>query len=432
MGTNRNYVNSVHVTSGVNQTAEATLTIGNMVAGDVAVMKVSDGSIVPTNAAGVALGDNELVKIVSGLEGGGIRYSKAFSRNSLQGVSSKKYEVGTTQETYVGYNGTDGTIPFAASTEYRLEVEIKHRQRIRGLKVGGDAIYITTPSTGVSALSTAMQFAELFDVRKSNSTYKDYGYKFVDLKVVSDGTFSASDNNVVVVGGSNVITFATAAAHSGGTDYAVGDYIRLGGPATTVAVYQVDEVNGLEITLNRPYLGDSETILAANSGILDSSANAGFRITGMDQEKHPIDTFEWLRFTTRMGTGDPYAGEPAVIVRDTAVATPGNGVPGQVCDAEYFAAGYEGVQSRRNFWDAAINPLSMVDTAGKYHVVSTSFLVEADDQFQNKRSFPCKADVFIKTGAAETPVDGEQAYNASDEFLHILSGVTGVALSVQV
>lgn len=429
MGTNRNYVNSVHVTSGVNLTAEATLTIGNMQAGDIAVLNVKTGAIIATNSAGAALGDGELVKIVSGLEGGGVRYSKAFSRSSITGVKANKYKVGTSQVSYVGFNGVDGTIPSEASTEYRLEVEIKHRQRIRGLKVGGDAIYITTPATGNTPVGTAMQFAELFDVRKSNGSYKDYGMKFVELDVVTSGTASNSDNDASVTKGSPVIVFDTAAEHGTGTAYSVGDYIRIGAGGATSPVYQIKGIDGLEITLNRPYLGATDGSIA--SAQLTSISEAGFKLTGMAQEKHPIDTFEWLRFTARMGTGDPYAGEPAVIIRTPVVATPGNGVSGQVYDAEYFAEGYEGVQSRRNFWDGAINPNSMVAANGKYHTVSLSFLVEADDQFQNKRSWPCKADMFIKTGAAETPVDGEQAYNAGDEFLHILSGVTGYTLSVQ-
>ena len=429
MGTNRNYVNSVHVTSGVNLTDEATLSIGNMAAGDVAVVNVKTGAVVPTNAAGAALADSDLVQIVSGLVGGGLRRSKAFSRNSLSDATAKPYAAGTSQVTYIGFNGTDGTIPFSVSTEYRMDIDIKHRQSIRGLKIGGDSIYITTPASDVTPASVAMQFAELFDVRKSNGTYKNYKGKFVDIDVILEGTEGVSDNAVTVVKGSPIVTFATAATYGTGTLYAVGDLIRIGGAASTDSCYEVKEVDGLKITLNRAYSGISEVVSAANSANISAVTNSGLRVTGKTQVRNGIDTFEWLKFNALMGGGEMNSGIAPVIVRTTVKATPGSGVTGQVIDAEYFAEGYEGVQSRRNFWDKAINPDSMVSESALYGTVNLRFLSFADGGLQDKRSFPCATNIFIPQ-ISNPAVSGEQANDANDDFLHILSGVTGIPLTL--
>jgi len=431
MGTNRNFVNSTHIGSGVNQTAEASLTLRNMGIGDMAIINAETGAVIPTNAAGAALAPSTLVKIVTGLSGGGIRYTKAFSKNTLSGVAANVYAPGVDQISYVGFNGVSGNLPSEAGQEYRLDVEIQHRQRIRGEKVGGDSFFITASTVNSSAIETARRFMLLFNTRKSNGTYKNYKDKYVRGGIIADGTLAASTQAVEVTYKSPKITFTTAAADANGT-YAIGDWLRLGGSVNTTQVYNVIKVDGLTLTLDRVYEGANDSLATSASGRLTDITFAGLVFTGIPQKDKPLDTFEWLKFVTRVVTGDPLSPDAgATVTTDAVLAYPGNGVTGQVKDVEYFSDGYEGVNSRTEFYDAAINGPSDVVNTALYHTVALDFLSEADDQFQGKRTFPCRANLFLAVGANQVPVDGEQAYNAGNEFLHILNGVCGTSVTLQ-
>lgn len=411
---NYNNVNRVLIGDGTNSGVISH--ISGIQAGDLFLVDESN-QIVSTAAAAALLPRFEKVYVAAGIDSG-----IAILSSPIQGNTASKYEgqafvEPSEQVVILGYNGVASTgISITADTEYRMRVLIKDTHRPNGMRQTLSDVNYTAGSSD-DAASVAYKIAALYG-------QKDYGHNYMSDKVklerVSDGTFNAADNDVSVVKGSKTIEFATAATHSTGTLFAVGDYIRLGGTGAQVAVYKITAVDSLKLTLDVPYVGETATIAAANAGQVATPTEWGFKLSGLSQESfisrganEPFDQYEWILFDAVFSTADDLSSsqEAATFTEVTAV-DPGQGFWKQVADREEAAKGYFGDTSKRRWHDARID--SVVSTTGEYgSVVITHADVHKGD-FQGDYAAPLKTEIYIPRGT-------DQATNTGDNFLAILN-----------
>jgi len=419
MSSNFNRVNTVHIGDGVNSAAAAVLKLPTLAKGDLVLLDEAY-NVIATKAAATAYGKNKRVYIASGNGNPGeVVMSGAIQGNTVSKIGSTKYRAAVTQISHVGYNGTAGAFVVNDEAEYRLNIVFLDDQRPHGQEQTAERFDYSSDANATQE-ELAFGISTLFGTRKANGTNKTYNGRYVKLEVLTDGAFTASDNAAAVVQGSDRIIFDTAATYNTGTAYAVGDFIRIGGTGTTVAVYKVEKVSGTTLTLNSPYQGVSGTVLAANSGNIASGGAFGFQLTALSPIWNGIDTYEYVQFEASMYEISNANSVPFVVTA-TQAADGGAGNYGQVYDAEYFAQGYRGVNSRTNWYDASLNPDFLADSAKVYNAISIEFDGTQRSSFQNTRVNPKAAHIFVPL-VSDPPVAGEQANETAADFVEILTG----------
>lgn len=425
MSSNVNRVNTVHIGDGVNSAAAATLTLPTIAKGDLVLLD-DKYQVIGTNADALNLGINATVYVAVGIASGEAIISSPIVGGMVSKVGSSKYAPALPQIDYIGFNGTGGSFTVNDESEYQLNIVTLDDQRVHGQKQTVERYNYTTDSDATQE-ELAFGIAFLFGQRKANGTNKTFNGRFVKLEVLTNGAFTASDNDVAVVQGSTRIVFNTAAEYGTGTPYAAGDLIRLGGTGATEAVYKIDSVSGTTVTLTTPYQGTSGTILAANSGNVAANGDFGFKITALTPVWNGIDTYEYMKFDVSMYDVKRSSSAPFTVTK-AQKAYGGVGTYREVYDAEYFAQGYQGVNSRTEWWDKAFSrtPEFNADATKTYNVISVEFTGTERTDFQNTRTNPKSVQIYIPV-VSTPPVDGEQAFNAGDEFVHIFNGFFGAS-----
>lgn len=412
---NYNNVNRVLVGDGTN--SGAITHISGIQKGDLFLVDESN-QIVATKAAAAALPKFEKVYIAAGIDSGIAILSSPIQGNTASKYEGKAFVQPSERVVILGYNGTASTgISVSADTEYRLRVLIKDSHRPNGMRQTLSDVNYTAGASDTDEI-VAYKVAALYG-------QKDYGENYmadkVKLERVSDGTFNAADNDVSVVNGSKQITFATAATHSTGTAFVVGDIIRLGGTGAGDPVYKITAVDGLVLTLDVPYVGDTATIAAANAGQMATVTEWGFKLSGIAQNSkvsrganEPFDQYEWISFDAVFSTADDLSSsqEAATFTEVTALA-PGQGFWKQVADREEAAKGYFGDTSKRRWYDQRIDSAVVAGTEYGSVVITHADVHKGD--FQGTYAAPLQTEIYIPRGTA-------QATAAGDNFLDILNG----------
>lgn len=404
---------------GQNSAAAASLTLATLQKGDLVLVK-EDGTVVATNAAAAALPATEKVKIAQGLGNGQVKLSSPIQGNLVTKYTFDKYRAPVNQVLHIGFNGTSQDITVADETEYQLNVLIKDDQRPHGQKQSIDRYHFRTDASATKG-EVAFGIAKIFGQKKSNGTVKDYQGRFVKLEVLTNGAFLASDNNAVVVNGSKRVVFSTAAEYNTGTAYAAGDIIRLGGTGAGVGVYKIASVSGTTVTLETPYVGTSGTILAANSGHVADGGSYGFQLTALTPVWNGIDTYEIVVFDASFHNANDNSFEAPQTVTYSTKADQGSGTFRQVYDREYFAQGYEGVNSRREWYDSHINPPFAATEGVNYNAIAIEATIASLGDFSRERKNLTAVEIFTPL-VTDPPASGEQSNEANEDFVHILNG----------
>lgn len=428
MSSTKNFVNTVHVGSGTNSGAS---TLATITKGDLFLVDAS--TMIPLTAAQAsALTANDTVYIASGVGAvGEFKLSEKFKGSEVKLFNGTTYAAPVKQRTYVGYNEVagSGSLPAVDETEYTMNIVIKDDQRVHGQKQTRE-LYNYETGVGATQAQTAFAIASLFGIRSLNGNYKQYNGRFVDMEVVGDAASQGvSDNAVSVVKGSKRIVFATAAEYdTAGYSVTVGDYLTFDNADGTIGHYQVEAVDGLIVTLDQPYAGETRTVAAGDSDYYlaaqAAAADYGFRITSQDVDWNGIDTYEIVAFDVaffQSNDTDVASTSTAATVTTTAEPFMGAGYWQQVYDMEYFAQGYSGVNSRTRWYDApALNPAFCVDQTGAttYNILNVTSEKGYNTDFQNRGSFPVSAQVAIPKLAA-TSTNGTQEHTAVDGTGHL-------------
>lgn len=335
-----------------------TETRADLVAGKIGVFKNGSATAID-GTTDLTAGDR--FKVVYMNVDGEIIESPMYDYNLLTKKNAKNYVAGTEQKTYVGYNGTTGSVAVANSDIYHIHMLRKDWSATWGehgsFKLVGayesDASATQTEIVDALVLNAVKNFA--VEKQKSGITVTKAG------RINSAAVTAANDflGDSTVVQGLNAITVAESVATGDGGVYAaataivVGDYVRIGGvgagTALTSQVYKVTAVSGVStalatLTLDRPVLEASGTYAAATSDIeVIPSATAIAANWGLSFESEPVKfipgKFKHQNVTFDLMLSDAFG---STLVTNTTEAYKGIGTYREVAEAEWELSGNRG------------------------------------------------------------------------------------------
>lgn len=207
-------------------------------------------------------------------------------------ATSQKNIVGTEQLTYVGYNGSTGSLSNTADDNLFLTVIMdtpSFADRVRGRRFHADY----TVATGDTEYDVASAMAKVFN--RSRDKSPEANSEVVAEVIINStanntelGGLSAATGNISVTNGSKVIEAASDI--DGGGDLVAGVFLRFGTSATealTDPVYEVISVDSANdrATLDRPYEGATnasydDDFIHMEAGATADAAAAGIVLRG--------------------------------------------------------------------------------------------------------------------------------------------------------
>jgi hypothetical protein len=330
----KNNIKSVFIVPDLAAAASGTkITPGSLGAGYIAVCGLNNEIL---NAAGAAAADT--IKIIKDrganlpLQQVRISLSEVKTLNGVTGVAASE------QSTYIGYNGTTGSMPTTADTFYEIKLEhvpnaFAYGKRPANYKYG---TYQSASTTSEVEITTGLVKSLIQNFVPNRTT---------DWRVKSELTNSGS--SIAITGAPtsyNFTRWSKTVTYVGNdpVNLVANTYLRIG---TTAAdpVYKVVSVDTAAntITLDTPYQGDTGSILAAGLTVIivaSIGADWGIKITGIKQK---YDVNRWRQYDKVRFNPFINSGLAGTLVTTTA-AFDGIGVYEQAANDEYISWGDEG------------------------------------------------------------------------------------------
>jgi hypothetical protein len=363
-----NRVNRVLVT---NTEADNTGTsIATIINGDLLILNKAfsnlTGSPTATSAA-----DNDTIYIAQGIAAGNAVMSLPIQLKNVTSVKRSAYSAPAEEVLHLGYNGTDGDVTSANSTEFTLILLFKDDQRVQPQRQTRQ-VYSYVSTASATDLEIAAAFARKINADKSVNTS-------VSAVVISNGTTSASGQTATVTNGSKTVTFG------GAVTIATGAYVYIKGATYLV---KTGVTAGTSITLDTPYQGVTGTVAsgttyATQNGVLSAVTLAGIQITGKAITYNGIDLYQKVNFDASLypETGD------VITSRITTKMAYGIGYWQQVRDLEYFAQGYLGVSNRTAFPVASV-PATRAVSSNTYNLLTIEHTAKHQGDLQGQYEAP--------------------------------------------
>lgn len=266
--------------------------------------------------------------IVKKTPSGGIPLvSGVIDKRTITRATRGLYIASADQISYIGYDGTTGSIELFNENKYHVRISIRQgRTSAHGGLYLKHAFYTSD--------ANATQFEIAHNLLKALSVeFTKEPDRIIKSEMLSDDAGAAlGAGTLSVVNGSKYIV-ASSASHA----LVAGDVVRIGGTTTAIPVYVVDTVNGTEIKLTTIYQGTTATGVAGEEltattgafGIKLTGVSQPFRVGKLDQDGQPLIfdiTLEDFGATTYRYTAP----------------TAGSGNERQIKSLEFFAQGNEG------------------------------------------------------------------------------------------
>lgn len=294
------------------------------------------------------------IRIV-GRYGSGLVYSDFIKAGDIISVNPIAADAGNEQTTFIGYNGTSGSIDAIANNVYRLKVEFMQTGRTgQGMREFFDLFY----KTGAAATQASIAFGIEPLLRKY---FNDKVDDCAETAVITAATVTNTDrfaNAATVVKGSKFVTLATNLNNTHGTAVAagIGDYVRLGTAAGEIGavalgspLYKIVGItNTTTLELDRPVTGASGTYTAATAAswipaATVEAAASGIKVTGLPLTHIP-GKFPYQRIVMNI-SGTDFGGTSF----STTAMKLGNGRAEQIKDLEWFTHGNTGYRYRVDY-----------------------------------------------------------------------------------
>lgn len=299
-----------------------------LAAGEILVLDNTGVELTP----GKTVADSDWIQVVQGrgtsvTDGQYTVLSPRIYGKDLISVTGKGYSAAQEQITYIGYNGSTGSVDVSGAASKDCFVRITPRT-VNGVFLEHKLqriyqYYATSPTEG----GFVAKIAEYINA-EGNRWYK--------AEILASGAGAATTDTVTMVNGSATVTGATNVAGAA----AVGDWIRVGGQSTTtLPLYKITAISGTTLTLNMPYQGTTASV-AIYRGVAATIAagNMGIKLTGLAL-KFSLGFFDYekSRFDVMVNS---YLG--STTLTRSQEASKGNGVYESVAELERFAMISEG------------------------------------------------------------------------------------------
>lgn len=310
---------------------------------------IADGEILVIGANGALLTAGNTISTSPTIQfvqrsGSNLIFSSIIDGTKVTKYSGTDAELAQQQIISVGYNGTTGSIDLSTASKL-FKISYKHNQLVWSEQVF-KRVYETSGSTQAKVASDISEQINFMSLPALNGVYSTGDYvSAVMLCNHAGAAITGTSTTLTVTKGSNT------AVMNNTHNLTSGDYVRIGGTGTTDPVYRVQSVNGNTITLGSPYQSSSGAIAIASVEIITaaqaSTAAFGFKLTGLPLtwSINPAanNRYEIVSFDVHPGTG--WGSTTITNVQDPIL---GSGLLPQVAEIEWFALGFEGLQSRYN------------------------------------------------------------------------------------
>jgi len=272
-----------------------TSTRASLAVGQVGVFKNGSATAID-GTTDLAAGDK--FKVVFKDVDGYIIESPMYDYNLITSKRAANYAAGTEQKSYIGYNGTSGSIAVKNSDVYHVHVIRKDWSKTwnehGSFKLAG--VYESDASATQTeiALGLLRNMVKNFEIEKAKSGVTVTTVGLINsASVVLTNDFSGT---ATITQGSNVLSVTNSGQYATNTDVVVGDYIRIS-PAYNVAValtndvYQIVALSGTTtklITLDRKVTKASGTYATGTGTEVIPKATAEAANWGISIESAPV------------------------------------------------------------------------------------------------------------------------------------------------
>jgi hypothetical protein len=332
----KNNIKSVFIVPDLAASAAGTkITPGSLGAGFIAVCGLNNEILTAAEAAAA-----DTIKIIKDrgvnlpLQQVRISLSEVKTLNGVTGAAASE------QITYIGYNGTTGSMPNTIDTFYEIKLEhvpnaFAYGKRPANYKYG---TYQSGSTTSQVEITTGLVKSLVQNFVPNRTT---------DWRVFSEVVTNATRT---AVSGAGTLKFTkysktvVASAATASSTFVVGDYIQIAAGNTNGVYKIVDKDGSGNLTLDYAFQGETTTITPGVLAIRITVANAGIatswgvKITGIKQK---YDVNRWRQYDKVRFNPFINSGLAGTLVTTTA-AFDGIGVYEQAANDEYISWGDEG------------------------------------------------------------------------------------------
>lgn len=255
--------------------------------------------------------------------------SGIINKNDIVSAKRTNYSAAANQVSYIGYNGTSGSINLINDNDYHVRISIRQSWTSNH---GG--LYLKHGFYTSDSSATQYEVAENLFVSLVNEFSKE-AERMIKFEMLSDdaGTAIGGGETLTATNGSKWVV-STGSSHA----LVAGDVVRIGGTATTTPVYTVAEVSGANIKLTTRYQGTTASGLAAEE-LTALSGAFGIKMTGIAPTHKVGKLHNDLRPLIFDITLENFG---TTTLATATAATAGNGTEKQIKELEWFCQGNEG------------------------------------------------------------------------------------------
>lgn len=332
-----------------------------------------------------------IIQFAVGTGSGRFLLSSPIEGKLIESCTRNNYVAPVKQETFIGYNGTDGTLTVAPDTEYEGSIVYPTELRLECNKQDKNTFSVRT---GATASAYELARAIKVDINMQEQVY-------VEASIHSDGTDAAIAQSATVVKGTRRVVYG------GNHGLVAGDMVRL----STAGLFKVAEVeSNTVVLLDTNYHLPTQVLASGATKKVTSITKYGVKLVAKDlvfatvMDKYNIVTFE-------VGISESFG----FSAKTVTAGNPGRGLPIQIKELEHACAGNLGHTDFRSF-DRAPFPYQVDLEAAGYNTVELNYMHKLEGDLQSNRYLPGAVSLCYSTaangqiGALKTPLN---AYLAS-------------------
>lgn len=254
----------------------------------------------------------------------------------------------------------------------------------------------------VKIVNGVMEGSNVYNLQGQRGSLSSY----FKAELLSSSTGTAVGTNTTIATGDTIVT--TSAAHTL-TSANIGQYIRLGGVATTFGLYRIKSIpSTTTIEIDQPFQGTSMVAVASGTATTEGAGNIGIKITAKPVSDHIWDGPQFIRFDGSFYQSDGTANSTSIgysaPITELVAGKVGQGTFGQIQEKEVSLWGKKGLNFVDNF---PVLPYAIDAVVGTTYAVYTINVEKAQKQSMNIGLDGITYEFAVPTGgSAATYFDG--------------------------
>lgn len=367
----------------------------------------ANGETIAVEADGTAIASGSTsIKVLVKDSEGKVRTTEPIQVSGIKHVKAKAYVSDQEQVSYVGFNGTTGSIDVINDNLYQINLEFRDYNAISSLdRYRKQAHYQSAASASELAIAEGLRDSLIRNFSREPEGNR-LGFEMV-ATTTNDLALGTGVDSVVFTKDSKYVTATDVDNATTNAALAVGDLLRVG-TAATDAVYRITAIDTTAniITLDQKFQGDTVTVVDTGLRRIPA-ANLAAQDYGIKISGKPLDfklgKIQFQKISFYVGLVD----SGVTPVTNAQASSSGLGVGKRVAEAEWFALGNFGEMYRMgepHLYDY-VSQLEAVQT-NKYDLVSITYRESTYTGFQDN-PIQRTVDVYCNAG------DGTDHTNAN-------------------